>query len=95
MNKMIDILLISVIIVDQMDVYHSLPWGKQNTLAKAANTLLKIFLMVSDDKTLIHCHAGGDRTGVLLALDFAVHQLKNLQTVNVEVNEINLSKNGI
>uniref|UniRef100_A0A8R1XT59 Tyrosine specific protein phosphatases domain-containing protein n=1 Tax=Onchocerca volvulus TaxID=6282 RepID=A0A8R1XT59_ONCVO len=60
-----------------------LPWGKQNTLAKAANTLLEILLMVSDNVTLIHCHAGRGRTGVLIALDFAMHQLKNLQTVNI------------
>ncbi|KAK6107102.1 Protein-tyrosine phosphatase family protein [Brugia pahangi] len=61
-----------------------LPWGRENTLAKAANTLLKLFLMVSNDKTLIHCHAGRGRTGVLLALDFAMHQLRNLQTVNIK-----------
>ncbi|KAL3998827.1 Protein-tyrosine phosphatase family protein [Acanthocheilonema viteae] len=61
-----------------------LPWGRYNTLAKAADILLQILVMVNDDITLIHCHAGRGRTGVLLALDFAMHQLKNLQTVNVE-----------
>ncbi|KAM3720974.1 Receptor-type tyrosine-protein phosphatase gamma [Dirofilaria immitis] len=60
-----------------------LPWGRQNTLAKAGNILLQILLMVSDDITLIHCHAGRGRTGVLVTLDFAMHQLKNLQTVNI------------
>uniref|UniRef100_A0A915PLZ7 U4/U6.U5 small nuclear ribonucleoprotein 27 kDa protein n=1 Tax=Setaria digitata TaxID=48799 RepID=A0A915PLZ7_9BILA len=60
------------------------PCGKQTTLAQAANTLLQILLMVSDDIILVHCHAGRGRTGVLIALDFALYQLKNLQTVNVE-----------
>lgn len=49
-------------------------------------------LQVSDDTTLVHCHAGRGRTGVLIALDFAVHQLKNLQTVNVEVKVLNENK---
>ncbi|VDK78695.1 unnamed protein product [Litomosoides sigmodontis] len=61
-----------------------LPWGKNNTLTKAANALLEMLVMVSSDKTLIHCRAGRGRTGVLIALDFAMYQLKSLRSVNVQ-----------
>ncbi|VDN24628.1 unnamed protein product [Gongylonema pulchrum] len=41
-------------------------------------------ILITDNKLLVHCHAGIGRTGVLIALDCAIYELKNAGTVNIK-----------